>query len=259
MTACFIKQAPMVVTGNSADSLLVEAKGLALLRDTLIQADINEICIPEVFSVDESQLKLEIIECSRSTPELMARLGIGLAKLHKIYHVDYGLPYDNFIGLNRQKNTVSRDWGRFFVDHRLRFQVSLISNQTIRARFLSVLDAMEDNLVMYLNEHTEYASLVHGDLWSGNALFDKGSCWLIDPAVYYADREVDLAMTEMFGGFTDAFYQAYDAHLPRSPAYPLKRTIYNLYHYLNHYNLFGSGYLQACEQGFDRLMNVFSD
>ena len=87
-------------------------------------------------------------------------------------------------------------------------------------------------------------------------MYDSDHVWLIDPAVYYGDREVDLAMTEMFGGFTASFYRAYDAVLPRSQDYPHKKVIYNLYHYLNHYNLFGSGYLKACYQGFDYIKKV---
>jgi fructosamine-3-kinase len=98
---------------------------------------------------------------------------------------------------------------------------------------------------------------LHGDLWSGNVLFDSNQCWLIDPAVYYGDSEVDLAMTEMFGGFSNAFYHAYFQIRSRSSTYANKRTIYNLYHYLNHYNLFGDSYLSRCREGFWSIENLF--
>jgi len=108
-------------------------------------------------------------------------------------------------------------------------------------------------LINFLNDHCEHASMVHGDLWSGNVLFDRDSVWLIDPAIYYGDREVDLAMTEMFGGFTHEFYQFYNNTYPISNTYQQKKIIYNLYHYLNHFNLFGDRYLPACEQGFKTI------
>jgi fructosamine-3-kinase len=90
--------------------------------------------------------------------------------------------------------------------------------------------------------------LLHGDLWSGNVLFGNAGPCLIDPAVYYGDREADIAMTELFGGFSEAFYRAYDRLYPRTEVYAAKRAIYNLYHTLNHYNLFGASYLDACRR-----------
>ena len=88
-------------------------------------------------------------------------------------------------------------------------------------------------------------------------LFDSyGEVWLIDPSAHYADREVDLAMTEMFGGFSDHFYQHYNEIFPLSENYPTKKVIYNLYHYLNHYNLFGEAYLPGCEDGFDHIARL---
>ncbi|MEZ5473364.1 MAG: fructosamine kinase family protein [Marinicella sp.] len=123
----------------------------------------------------------------------------------------------------------------------------------MRKRFNHILALNQDSWIAWLNQHCSRFSLLHGDLWSGNVLFDAQNVWLIDPAVYFGDSETDIAMTEMFGGFPEAFYAAYQSVKPLSSAYPKKRILYNLYHYLNHYNLFGSAYLPACERGFQKL------
>lgn len=245
MTAYFTKEN----TSGYTDALIVEAQGLERLRSTLIAAGIHEINVPDVQSVNEHTLMIERIHSSLGSAAQMAQLGRGLAKLHSIKQADYGLGYDNYIGLNPQKNEVTDNWGQFFVESRLLFQVALISDSAVRACFEQSILKVKTALMLYLNEHCDHPSLVHGDLWSGNALFDSEHCWLIDPAVYYGDREVDIAMTQMFGGFSADFYQAYDVEYPRTKAYASKKIIYNLYHYLNHYNLFGSGYLSSCEHG----------
>lgn len=178
-------------------------------------------------------------------------LGEGLAALHSVEQLQFGLDHDNFIGLNPQPNVLTDDWGGFFVDYRLRYQVSLIGSAAVRGRFAALLDAAAETLAAYLNDHCTQSSLVHGDLWSGNVLADSsGRVWLIDTAVYYGDADVDLAMSEMFGGFGEGFYSSYQQARELSPEYPHKRVIYNLYHYLNHYNLFGDTYLRGCEHGF---------
>ncbi|GLQ30842.1 fructosamine kinase family protein [Litoribrevibacter albus] len=253
MTAYFTKGN----TSGFGDALIVEARGLALLLSTIADAGIQELSVPEVHRVDRQTLMIERIHSSVASSDQVARLGRGLAKLHQIKQADYGLEYDNYIGLNPQKNGQFNDWGRFFVEQRLAYQVSLIKSSPLRQTFQACLDSVRDSLILYLNEHCDHPSLVHGDLWSGNVLFDDQYCWLIDPAVYYGDREVDLAMTELFGGYSSDFYQAYDAEYPRTKAYSSKKIIYNLYHYLNHYNLFGDSYLSACEQGFQWLEQTF--
>jgi fructosamine-3-kinase len=249
-----------------SDALIIEAKGLQLLSDTLLEHHITELHVPQVYEVTKQSLTMDAIDSVSPTPALMARLGQGLAKLHQIPHSQVGLGYDNYIGLNPQINGWDDNWGRFFVERRLAFQLSLISDDAICNAFQTRLDAVKPALVSYLNQHCQHISLVHGDLWSGNALFDhqktesaygSGRCWLIDPAVYYGDREVDLAMTELFGGFSDEFYQSYNRTFPSTAEYPNKRSIYNLYHYLNHYNLFGGSYLNGCESGFLHLERMF--
>lgn len=230
------------------DSLILEAKGLALLAQGLADAGVSEVRVPRVESVSEQELVMERVEAIAPTPALMSSLGRGLACLHRMAQARYGLDYDNCIGLSRQLNQLSGDWGEFFVESRLDCQVGLIADDAVRSGFAEILSRQKGRLATFLNRHCDYPSLVHGDLWSGNVLFGESEVWLIDPAVYYGDREVDLAMTELFGGFSEAFYQSYDEGLPRSRAYPTKKSIYNLYHTLNHYNLFGSSYLPACRR-----------
>ncbi|MCV6625561.1 MAG: fructosamine kinase family protein, partial [Cellvibrionaceae bacterium] len=150
----------------------------------------------------------------------------------------------------------SSDWGAFFNHQRLQYQLSLIADAKIRQQWQQILDQQAPLLREFLNNNCQHPSLLHGDLWNGNVLFDKAGVWLIDPAVYCGDREVDLAMTEMFGGFSEEFYRAYDSIYPRTDAYRSKRDIYNLYHYLNHYNLFGSDYLRGCEKGWEVIYSL---
>jgi fructosamine-3-kinase len=183
----------------------------------------------------------------------MAQLGRGLAWLHQVEQRQYGFGADNYIGLSPQRNVWADSWGVFFVEYRLGYQVGRVKNAGIHAHFQNILTQHQTKLTDFLNTHCPHPSLVHGDLWSGNVLFDAKHVWLIDPAVYHADREGDLAMTEMFGGFHPAFYQAYDETYPLSPTYPQKKIIYNLYHYLNHYNLFGDSYLTGCQHGFEAI------
>lgn len=230
-----------------ADALTKEAMGLELLRQACNEQKAN-VCIPEVIAVSEDSLSLTHINAISPRANLMRVLGKELAKLHQHQGSFYGLEYDNYIGLNPQLNTQECYWGDFFFNHRLMQQISWIKNKEVLRFFYQWADKVKGSLIRFLNEHNNGPSLLHGDLWSGNALFDEKNAWLIDPAVYYGDREVDIAMTEMFSGFSDAFYRAYQDISPLSEQYPLKRSIYNLYHFLNHYNLFGGYYLHACTE-----------
>lgn len=231
------------------DSLLKEAKGLETLQQLISKEGISELKIPKIVAVNSDKLSLEKINTQKASPIQYELLGKGLAKLHKASFKSYGLSYDNYIGLNPQKNQLSQNWGAFFVDMRLMLQIELIEDEMIRKYFKKVLINNRFKLINFLNATNEQASLVHGDLWSGNVLFDKESIYLIDPAIYFADREVDIAMTELFGGFSKEFYTSYHETLPLSDYYEEKKIIYNLYHYLNHYNLFGTSYLSTCEEG----------
>lgn len=230
------------------DALQTEARGLALLRETLGN---SELQVPQVRHVDSSRLEMTAISPGSFNPARWAALGRGLAALHRRRGEHFGLEEDNYIGLNPQYNGLDDDWGRFFRERRLRPQVEMVKDATVKARFAAILERQGASLADRLNAHNPFPSPVHGDLWNGNVLCDAhGQVWLIDPAAHWADREVDIAMTEMFGGFGAAFYDAYQEALPLAEGYTRRRDIYNLYHYLNHYNLFGAGYLGGCERGF---------
>jgi len=246
-----------------SDSLSAEVHGLESLRAVLQIINNDDLHIPKVYSVNEKTLKLQAIKTQSNTGDQMTVLGRGLADLHQIEQSYYGLDRDNYIGLSEQKNGQYDDWGEFFVTQRLAFQVSLIKPAALQQSLQNILQRNKARVVSFLNQHCSGPSLVHGDLWSGNVLFEaneysgeEGRVWLIDPAVYYGDREVDIAMTEMFGGFSAEFYRRYDQAYPLSSAYPEKKVIYNLYHQLNHYNVFGRSYLQGCKRGFDVLSRL---
>ncbi len=229
-----------------ADALLWEARGLELLAATLKDAGVSELRVPQVKSVSERELVIPRISPGPADEAAMTRLGEGLARMHAVRQPQYGFDSDNMIGLLPQKNRLTDDWGDFFLKDRLGVQVGMIRNRQVKDEFETVLGKKGDTLAQFLNECCKHPSLLHGDLWSGNVLFDNAGPWLIDPAVYFGDREADVAMTEMFGGFSPAFYRAYDKAYPRTEAYSTKRAIYNLYHTLNHYNLFGASYIEAC-------------
>lgn len=238
------------------DALLKEAQGLKELADALAFSNNTLLRIPTLFDVDEHTLMIDSIAQGDPTPASMEQLGQGLAQLHKVRFAHYGYESDNYLGMSRQPNVLTENWGQFFADQRLTYQISQIRDRSTREDYASTLRAVRPQLVEFLNANCSQPSLVHGDFWAGNVLFDGEDVWLIDPAIYYGDREVDIAMSEMFGGFLPEFYRAYDRVFPRSRSYAIKRDIYNLYHYLNHYNLFGPTYLDGCEVGMAALESL---
>ncbi len=248
--------APFVKRNHSryADHLLREAHGLEALRRAASGTGID---VPEVIHVDQEAMTISFIRSARCSTQQWTRLGHGLALIHAQTQPRFGFDEDNFIGLNPQPNGFSDSWGSFFLQQRLRFQVELIADPQRRNRYFQRLQQKTARLRDFLDSELKFASFVHGDLWSGNVLCGQdGRVWLIDPAPYFGDPDVDLAMTEMFGGFPTPFYMAYRAQRPESSTYSLKRRIYNLYHYLNHLNLFGDAYLDGCEAGFAALEQI---
>jgi fructosamine-3-kinase len=236
------------------DALTCEAQGLCMLAEHAAGSGIQ---IPAIISVDQNQMTMTTIKRGFWTAAGWRRLGRGLAHIHRRQFPRVGLAHDNYIGLNPQPNGLWKDWGEFFFEQRLSFQVSLIACPQIRTKFEKQLAQRKPQVIGWLNESTSQFSLLHGDLWAGNVLCDEeGQPWLIDPAVYIGDPEVDIAMTEMFGGFNGDFYDAYHQVRSVSADYQVKKTIYNLYHYLNHYTLFGDGYLADCNRGFEALRQL---
>ena len=199
---------------------------------------------------NQSYLLLNYVRNSRPKRTYWEDLGHMLAQVHcapveKITgNSRFGFSADNYIGQTRQKNTRTDSWIEFFRNSRLKVQIELAAgyfDKDDRQRCQNLLD----NLDKYLVE-PEFPSLIHGDLWSGNVMPDQnGSPMLIDPAVYIGHHEADIAMTELFGGFSPEFYDAYHEIIPKESGYAERRDLYNLYHLLNHLNLFGRSYLTA--------------
>lgn len=159
----------------------------------------------------------------------------------------FGFGADNFIGSRRQKNTWTDQWITFFRDCRLRPQL-IAAERWLDKRDRKLADSLLEHLDQYLIE-PQAPSLIHGDLWAGNVMTGSdGRAWIIDPAAYYGHPEADLAMTELFGGFSPAFYDSYFACAKMEAGYQDRKDIYNLYHLLNHLNLFGVSYLSSIER-----------
>lgn len=184
-----------------------------------------------------------------------ASLGQRLAAMHRTVRPDYGWSRDNTIGSTPQPNRPSDDWLAFWRDQRLGFQLELVAARGGRSRLFQRGERLLDALPALLGGHQPPAALLHGDLWSGNYAFtDEHGPIVFDPAVYFGDRETDLAMTELFGGFPARFYRAYEEAYPLPPEYAVRKTLYNLYHVLNHFNLFGGGYATQAEAMIDALL-----
>ena len=177
-------------------------------------------------------------------------LGAALAQLHSAPTAPaFGWHQDTYLGTSRQDNTQSPNWAEFFWARRLQPQLQRAAAQGLRTDPAR----LEHRCAQLLSSHHPPPRLVHGDLWRGNAGFAEGRPALFDPAVYWGDREVDLALTELFGGFGAHFYEAYDTALPRPADAPGRVPLYNLYHLLNHYNLFGDSYRGACLTAMETL------
>lgn len=220
-----------------------EARGLQLLKNT------RTIRIPEVHKVQEAQpglpafILLEWIERGSGFDQQLC--GQQLAQLHLKSSVEaYGLDHDNYIGSTPQYNGWHEDWIEFFREKRLHPQINLaIRNGRCGSTRRKKLDLLLNRLEQWLSNVTRKPSLIHGDLWGGNVIGDEtGKPVLIDPAVYYGDLEAELAFTQMFGGFSQSFYQAYNDTYPLETGYQERFEIYNIYHTLNHLNLFGESY-----------------
>ncbi len=193
-------------------------------------------------------LLLEWIDSRAMTSATWASLGRGLAELHRCTTDRFGFEADNYIGSSVQKNHKNDSWPVFFRENRLLFQADLArANNLWSTSWNSGFDRLCRNLEELLPGNPE-ASLVHGDLWGGNVLVDTaGIPVLLDPAVYYAHREVDLAMSSLFGSFPDNFYRAYEAEWPLEHGYDSRKEIYNLFHLINHLNLFGTTYASSVQ------------
>lgn len=182
------------------------------------------------------------------------RAGEALAALHRIGNARYGWPHDNFIGSTPQANPWHENWALFFARHRLQPQLALAASHGFRGELQRNGERLCERIGAFFLDYRPVPSLLHGDLWHGNVgMLDTGEPALFDPACHFGDREADVAMTELFGGFPLAFYAAYRRAWPLDADYERRKPLYNLYHVLNHLNLFGRGYLNQAERMAARL------
>ncbi len=230
-----------------------EEFGLKLLSST------NSIRIPEVIyrsqANDISFLLLEYIERGTPSSAFWKEFGVSLASLHFVSNDKFGLESNNFIGILPQQNTPTDNWVDFFINERLQPQIDLaikstaIGNITI-SKFEKLFKKLPDIIPI------EQPALIHGDLWNGNFLVDSNNQPVIfDPSLSFAHREMDLAMSQLFGGFDRLFYEAYDDAFPIQKGFDQRVEIYQLYYLMVHLNLFGGGYLNSVENILSRYVD----
>jgi len=175
--------------------------------------------------------------------------------MHKTTSPQFGWSRNNTIGSTPQVNNYESSWIDFWQQHRLGFQLELARQKGASDALYTKGKELSAELEQLFIGYQPEASLLHGDLWSGNYAYLKNAEPVIyDPAVYYGDRETDIAMTELFGGFSTEFYSAYNEVWPLDKGYQQRKKLYNLYHILNHYNLFGGGYVLQAENMVDQLL-----
>lgn len=202
---------------------------------------------------EASWIVLEHLDLRPLTDRAWAALGAHLARMHRVTAPSHGWARDNTIGGTPQINTPDVDWIAFWRERRLGFQLARAAGHG--GRLADRGGRLLERLPAFFGGYRPAPALLHGDLWSGNAAMTAGGEPVIyDPAPYYGDREADLAMTELFGGFARPFYDAYRADYPLDPGYDTRKDLYNLYHVLNHLNLFGGGYGAQAERMIERLL-----
>ncbi len=237
----------------AVDMFEAEAEGLREIAGT------RTIRVPEPVVCGQTEqrsfLVLEYIEFAPSSSRSERQLGRQLALLHSVEQPYFGWHRDNTIGSTPQPNGRYDDWPGFWREQRLGSQLRLAAQNGYRGRLQSQGERLLADMDALFDDYRPRPSLLHGDLWGGNAAVATGGVPVIfDPACYYGDSEADLAMTELFGGFSRDFYAAYHEVLPQDPGYRVRKTFYNLYHILNHLNLFGSGYLSRAETMIGQLL-----
>lgn len=222
-----------------------EARGLGLLRET------SAIRVPEVIALEttdqDAYIVLEYLESRNKIPDFFETFGRQLARMHQHSHHEFGLDHSNYIGSLPQSNEWASDWPQFYIDQRLIPQVQrAVDDHRITARHVKQFEGLYRRLPELFP--TEVPALLHGDLWSGNFMADNhGEPCIYDPAVYYGHREIELAFTQLFGGYSPAFYEAYEHHFPLEQGFARRKDIYNLYPLMVHVNLFGGGYVASVE------------
>lgn len=241
---------------NEADrepTFAAEADGLAALRAA------GAVAVPEVVTHGEdgerAWLVLEWLDLIPLDIGSGAKLGHALAAQHRLAQSKFGWARDNFIGASAQENGWSDDWLAFWREKRLHPQLRLAARNRLPTRMIDRGERLMADCEAFFGNYQPAKSLLHGDLWGGNAsALADGTPVIFDPAIYVGDREADVAMTELFGGFPKDFHAAYRTAWPLDDGYRVRRDFYNLYHVLNHANLFAGGYVRQGEQAIERLL-----
>ena len=207
-------------------------------------------------AVDSAFLVLEYIDLSSGRKMRAEDLGRQLADMHRVSATQFGWRRDNTIGSTPQINTPADNWPEFWRERRLGSQLELAASNGYGGALQLKGESLLARLNVFFAGYTPLPSLLHGDLWGGNYAYSAtGEPVVFDPAVYYGDRETDLAMAELFGGFPAAFHAAYREAFPLDSGYPARKALYNLYHILNHLNMFGEGYLGQAEGMIEKLLS----
>lgn len=235
----------------------VEAAGLGTLRDAP-----GGPLIPEVLAVsdpggDHSWIALEWLDAADPGDRSSTRLGGELAQLHRVRADRWGWDRDGFIGSLPQSNAQASDWAAFWWERRLEPQLQRSGYGPVGAEPWNRLEAALPGLLAPADE--DGPSLLHGDLWGGNVIHARRGPALVDPACYFGHREVDLAMSELFGGFNEAFYRAYAAEWPLLEGWRVRRQIYQLYYLLVHVNLFGSSYWSRTTSNLNGILQAMAN
>jgi len=224
------------------DLFLREAEGLTEMG----KAVSNELVIPKVILASEAGqwpgfIILEFLTTGHLHDQ-SEKLGLGLAVLHGYHNRQFGFHHDNYCGSTPQKNDWHANWIGFFINNRLLFLLDMLTeSHRYDVPERKVFDRLIEKLPGLLLP-SSLPSLIHGDLWSGNYLYTERGPALIDPAAYFADREMELSMMSLFGGFSPSTWSAYQAVFPLESGWEERVRIYQLYHLLNHYYLFGGSY-----------------
>lgn len=247
-------QSYFIKTNQSDAIAMFEAESQALdeiARTKTIRAPIP-VCTGQYS--DQSWLVLENLHLQSQGRQ--QQLGEQLAAMHSVTSTEYGWNRDNTIGSTPQINTCTDNWILFFRDKRLGYQLSLASKKGCSRSLQKSGESLVECIADFFDGYQPQASLLHGDLWGGNyAFLQTGEPVIFDPALYYGDREADIAMTELFGGFSNTFRAAYENCWPLDSGYATRKDLYNCYHILNHLNLFGGGYASQAESMINRLLS----
>ncbi len=240
---------------NTPDGLgMFEAEAAGLME--IHQSHTLHIPMPICYGQNKEYawLVLQYINLGKASHGNAANLGLQLAAMHRTTAKQFGWTRNNTIGKTTQINTPSSNWVEFWRTQRLAYQLELAESNGFSGKLQTLGEHLLSDLDKVLPS-SPIPSLLHGDLWSGNYAFDTmNNPVLFDPAVYYGDREVDIAMTELFGGFSTDFYSAYRRDYPLDSGYNIRKIVYNLYHILNHLNLFGSSYCHQAECMMNTLL-----